>query len=37
MVSTGAWGRNKRADAPTILKMGTYKLKNDDSLELAAA
>ena len=36
-VSTGVWRRNKRAVALTNLKMGTYKLKNNDSYELVAA
>ena len=38
MVSTGAWGRDKRADAPTIHKIGNLlKLTENDNLTLAAA
>lgn len=36
-VSTGVRRLEQRVDAPTILKMGNYKLKNDSEPVLAAA
>ena len=35
-VSTGVWRRDKRADAPNILKMGNYKLNNNNTVAVAA-
>ena len=37
MVSTGTRKQDKRVAAPSRLKMGNYKLKNDDNVVLAAA
>ena len=38
LVSTGAWGRDKRADDPDILKTGNLlKLTENDNFALAAA
>ena len=37
LVSTGMRKQDKRVAAPSRLKMGNYKLKNNDNVVLAAA